>query len=149
MRAVVQRVRDAAVHIDNTEHSRIGPGLLVLVGVEKGDSGKDAEFLANKIVQLRMFEDQSGRMNLSLLETGGALMAVSQFTLLGDTRKGRRPAFDKAAAADDARPLVDRFVEVARRAGVTVETGVFQAMMDIESTNHGPVTLLVDSRKNF
>ena len=96
-----------------------------------------------------MFEDQSGRMNLSLLETGGALMAVSQFTLLGDTRKGRRPAFDKAAAADDARPLVDRFVEVARRAGVTVETGVFQAMMDIESTNHGPVTLLVDSRKNF
>ena len=149
MRAVVQRVTEAAVHIDESEHSRIGPGLLVLVGVEEGDGAKDAEFLASKIVQLRVFEDPSGRMNLSLLETGGALMAVSQFTLLGDTRKGRRPSFDKAAAPDDARLLYDRFVEYARISGVTVETGVFQAIMDIESTNHGPVTLLVDSRRNF
>lgn len=149
MRAVVQRVRHATVHIDDTEHSRIGHGLLVLVGVEEGDTGKDAEFLANKIVGLRVFEDQSGRMGLSLLETGGALMAVSQFTLLGDTRKGRRPSFDKAAAPDAAKLLVDQFVECARIRGVTVETGVFQAMMDIESTNHGPVTLLVDSRRKF
>ena len=149
MRAVVQRVRKAAVHIKGTEHSRIGPGLLVLIGIEKGDTAQDAKFLAKKITHLRMFEDHSGRMNLSLLDTGGSLLAVSQFTLLGDTRKGHRPSFDKAAASDDAHALYDSFVEYVKVTGLTVKTGVFQAMMDIESTNYGPVTLVLDNRRNL
>ena len=146
MRAVVQRVSEAAVWIGGEEHSRIGPGLLVLVGVEEGDTGADAEQLASKVVQLRVFDDVEGRMNLSLLDTGGSLMAVSQFTLLGDTRKGRRPSFVRAEAPDQARGLYDRFVEYARVAGVVVETGVFQASMEVVSTNRGPVTLLIDTR---
>jgi D-tyrosyl-tRNA(Tyr) deacylase len=149
VRAVIQRVRKAAVRIDDTVHARIGPGLLVLVGVEEGDSSQDAETLVNKVVQLRVFEDDSGRMNRSLIEAGGAMLAVSQFTLLGDCRKGRRPSFDKAAGGEEARRLYEQFVEYARIAGVMVETGVFQAMMDVELTNSGPVTLLVDTRKKF
>lgn len=149
MRAVVQRVSEAAVYIEGTEHSRIGPGLLVLVGVAQGDTPNDAELLANKIIQQSVFEDSSGRMNLSLLDTGGQLMAVSQFTLLGDCRKGRRPSFAKAAPPEEARVLYEHFLEFVRVAGVSVETGVFRAMMDVKSTNHGPVTLLIDSDKNF
>jgi D-tyrosyl-tRNA(Tyr) deacylase len=149
VRAVVQRVSEAAVYIEGAEHSRIGPGLLVLVGVAQGDTPDDAELLANKIMQLRVFEDSSGRMNLSLLDTGGQLMAVSQFTLLGDCRKGRRPSFAKAAPPENARVLYEHFLEFVRVAGVSVETGVFRAMMDVKSTNHGPVTLLIDSDKNF
>jgi len=149
VRAVVQRVSEAAVYIEGAEHSRIGPGLLVLVGVAQGDTPDDAELLANKIMQLRVFEDSSGRMNLSLLDTGGQLMAVSQFTLLGDCRKGRRPSFAKAAPPEEARVLYEHFLEFVRVAGVSVETGVFRAMMDVKSTNHGPVTLLIDSDKNF
>jgi D-tyrosyl-tRNA(Tyr) deacylase len=149
VRAVVQRVSQAAVHIDGAEHSRIGPGLLALVGVEQGDTAADAELLAGKILQLRIFEDESGRMNRSLIETGGALMAVSQFTLLGDCRKGRRPSFVKAAEPETARTLYERFVEHARVGGVRVGTGVFQATMDVQSTNQGPVTLILDTRKNL
>jgi D-tyrosyl-tRNA(Tyr) deacylase len=149
VRAVVQRVSEAAVYIEGTEHSRIGPGLLVLVGVAQGDTPNDAELLANKIIQQSVFEDSSGRMNLSLLDTGGQLMAVSQFTLLGDCRKGRRPSFAKAAPPEEARVLYEHFLEFVRVAGVSVETGVFRAMMDVKSTNHGPVTLLIDSDKNF
>jgi D-tyrosyl-tRNA(Tyr) deacylase len=142
-------VSEAAVYIEGTEHSRIGPGLLVLVGVAQGDTPNDAELLANKIIQQSVFEDSSGRMNLSLLDTGGQLMAVSQFTLLGDCRKGRRPSFAKAAPPEEARVLYEHFLEFVRVAGVSVETGVFRAMMDVKSTNHGPVTLLIDSDKNF
>jgi len=149
MRAVVQRVSRAAVHIDGAEHSRIGPGLLVLVGVEAGDSSEDAEILAGKVAGLRVFEDETGRMNRSLLETGGALLAVSQFTLLGDCRKGRRPSFEHAAEPEEASRLYDQFVEYARVLGVQVETGVFRAMMDVELTNSGPVTLLLDTRRKF
>lgn len=149
MRAVVQRVSSAAVRIDGKEHSRIADGLVVLLGVEDGDSGEDAEHLAGKVVQLRIFDDENGRMNRSLVETGGALLAVSQFTLLGDCRKGRRPSFARAAVPEYASRLYDQFVEYARITGVRVETGVFQAMMDVELVNNGPVTLLLDTRKNF
>ncbi len=149
MRAVVQRVTEAAVRIGGKEHSRIGAGLMVLVGVEDGDSNEDAETLAHRVVHLRVMEDESGRMNRSLLETGGALLAVSQFTLLGDCRKGRRPSFVRAAAPEEGSRLYDRFVDSVRSHDVQVETGVFQTMMDVELTNSGPVTLILDTRKNF
>ena len=149
MRAVVQRVTEAAVRIGGEEHSRIGAGLMVLVGVEDGDSNEDAETLAHRVVHLRVMEDESGRMNRSLLETGGALLAVSQFTLLGDCRKGRRPSFVRAAGPEEGSRLYDRFVDSVRSHDVQVETGVFQTMMDVELTNSGPVTLLLDTRKNF
>lgn len=149
MRAVVQRVTEAAVRIGGEEHSRIGAGLMVLVGVEDGDSNEDAESLAHRVVHLRVMEDESGRMNRSLLETGGALLAVSQFTLLGDCRKGRRPSFVRAAAPEEGSRLYDRFVDSVRSHDVQVETGVFQTMMDVELINSGPVTLLLDTRKNF
>ena len=149
VRAVVQRVTEAAVRIGGKEHSRIGAGLMVLVGVEDGDSNEDAETLAHRVVHLRVMEDESGRMNRSLLETGGALLAVSQFTLLGDCRKGRRPSFVRAAAPEEGSRLYDRFVDSVRSHDVQVETGVFQTMMDVELTNSGPVTLILDTRKNF
>ncbi len=124
-------------------------GLLVLVGVEKDDTETDTATLAKKIVALRIFEDASGRMNRSVREVGGQILAVSQFTLLGDTRKGRRPSFDKAAPPDEARHLYALFVAALGHAGVEVATGVFREMMDIELTNNGPVTLLLDTRKAF
>ena len=145
MRAVVQRVTQANVEVEGTIVGRIGPGLLVLLGVAKTDTADDAEFLAAKIVSLRVFADDLGKMNRSLVESGGALLVVSQFTLYGDTRKGRRPGFDQAAPAEQARTLYEHFVAAARKSGIAVETGVFQAMMAVSLTNDGPVTFIVES----
>ncbi len=145
MRAVIQRVSGASVRVDSRVVGEIGPGLLVLLGVAKTDSEKDALFLAEKIVNLRIFADEAGKMNRSLIDLGGALLAVSQFTLYGDTRKGRRPGFDAAAPAEAARVLYESFVAAARAHGVHVETGVFQAHMAVSLVNDGPVTLLVES----
>ncbi|PYS02081.1 MAG: D-tyrosyl-tRNA(Tyr) deacylase [Acidobacteria bacterium] len=149
MRAVIQRVSAARVLINEKEYSRIGRGLLVLVGVEKEDTNEDAEALARRIVELRIFEDEAGKMNRSISDIGGEILAVSQFTLLGDCRRGRRPSFDPAAPPDIARPLYERFVNEVDALGVAVETGVFQAMMNIELTNQGPVTFILDSGKRF
>ena len=149
MRAVIQRVSTARVSIEGKEHSRIGAGILVLLGVEKDDTAEDALMLARRIVELRIFEDASGKMNRSVAETGGHILAVSQFTLLGDCRKGRRPSFDPAAPPDVARTLYERFVSEVDALGIPVATGVFQAMMDVELTNQGPVTFVLDSRKRF
>lgn len=149
MRAVIQRVSGARVVIDGKEYSRIGAGLLVLVGVEKEDAPEDAQMLARRIVELRIFEDEAGKMNRSIAEAGGQILAVSQFTLLGDCRKGRRPSFDPAAPPDVARTLYQRFVNEIDALGIPVSTGVFQAMMDVELTNQGPVTFILDSRKRF
>ena len=149
MRAVIQRVSSARVVIDGSEHSRIGAGILVLLGVEKEDTAEDAAMLARRIVELRIFEDEAGKMNRSIAETGGQILAVSQFTLLGDCRKGRRPSFDPAAPPDMARTLYQKFVSDIDALGIPVATGVFQAMMDVELTNQGPVTFILDSRKRF
>jgi D-aminoacyl-tRNA deacylase len=149
MRAVVQRVSEAAVSVDGREVSRIGPGLLVLLGVAQGDGEADLLYLADKVVNLRVFADEAGHMNRSLLEAGGALLVVSQFTLLGDARKGRRPGFTDAAPPEQANALYRQFVERTRQSGVRVEEGVFRAMMDVSLVNQGPVTLLLDSRKLF
>ena len=149
MRAVIQRVSSARVLIEGQEHSRIGAGMLVLLGVEKEDTTEDAQLLARRIVELRIFEDEAGKMNRSIADEGGQILAVSQFTLLGDCRKGRRPSFDPAAPPDIARTLYEQFVKEVGRLGVPVATGVFQAMMDVELTNQGPVTFILDSRKRF
>jgi D-tyrosyl-tRNA(Tyr) deacylase len=149
LRAVIQRVSSARVHIEGKEHSRISAGILVLLGVEKEDTAEDAEMLARRIVELRIFEDEAGKMNRSVAEAGGQILAVSQFTLLGDCRRGRRPSFDPAAPPDIARALYERFVQAVGALGIPVETGVFQAMMDVELTNQGPVTFILDSRKRF
>jgi len=145
MRAVVQRVSQAKVEVDGAAVGEIGAGLLVLLGVAKTDTVADAEFLATKIASLRVFSDDAGKMNRSVLEAGGAMLAVSQFTLYGDCRKGRRPGFDLAAPAGQARELYEHFVAAARRAGVRVETGVFQAHMAVSLVNDGPVTLILES----
>jgi D-tyrosyl-tRNA(Tyr) deacylase len=144
MRAVVQRVSQAKVEVEGRVTGEIGSGLMVLLGVAKPDTAADADALAEKIVQLRIFSDEAGKMNRSLLDAAGALLVVSQFTLYGDTRKGRRPSFDAAAGAEQARALYERFVESARAKGVRVETGVFQAHMAVSLVNEGPVTLLVE-----
>jgi len=149
VRAVIQRVSSARVVIEGNEHSRIGAGMLVLLGVEKEDTTEDAQLLARRIVELRIFEDEAGKMNRSIADKGGQILAVSQFTLLGDCRKGRRPSFDPAAPPDIARTLYEQFVKEVERLGVPVATGVFQAMMDVELTNQGPVTFILDSRKRF
>lgn len=145
MRAVVQRVTYANVKVDGHVVGEIGPGLLVLLGIAKGDTVVDAEFLAAKITQLRIFADQDGKMNLGLIEARGAMLAVSQFTLYGDCRKGRRPSFDDAAPPNVAKTLYEHFVEAARKSGLRVETGVFQADMQVSLLNDGPVTLIVES----
>ena len=145
MRAVIQRVSEARVKVEGAVLGEIGPGLLALLGIAKPDTAADAEFLAEKILNLRVFPDEAGKMNRSLLDTGGALLVVSQFTLYGDCSRGRRPSFDAAAPAEQARPLYEHFVEVARRSGVRVETGVFQAHMEVSLVNDGPVTLMVES----
>ena len=149
MRAVIQRVANARVVIDGKEHSRIGPGLLVLVGVEKQDTPEDAEMLARRIIELRICEDDAGKMNRSIAEAGGQILVVSQFTLLGDCRKGRRPSFDPAAPPAQARALYEQFVNEIDGLGIEVATGVFQAAMNVELTNQGPVTFILDSRKRF
>lgn len=145
MRAVVQRVTSAKVEVEAAVTGEITGGVLVLLGVAKPDTQADAEYLAEKIAGLRIFSDDAGKMNLSLLDTGGAMLAVSQFTLYGDCRKGRRPSFDHAAGAEQARALYEHFVAAARRAGLRVETGIFQAHMAVSLVNDGPVTLIVES----
>ena len=145
MKAVVQRVSNAQVTVGDTVISNIGPGLLVLLGVQDGDREKDADFLMDKIVRLRIFEDDKGKMNRSVKETGGELLVVSQFTLLGDCRKGRRPSFTRAAPPDEARRLYLYAADRAARAGVPTQTGKFRAEMHVSLTNHGPVTLILDS----
>ena len=145
MRAVVQRVSEASVSVEGGRVAHIDAGLLVLLGVGKGDSPADADYLADKIVHLRIFPDDAGQMNRSLLETGGAALVVSQFTLYGDSRRGRRPGFSAAAAPDEANVLYEHFVSRVRAAGVRTETGVFRATMDVALVNQGPVTLWLES----
>ena len=145
MRALLQRVTEARVVVDQKITGEIGRGLLVFLGVSKLDIADDAEFIASKVLNLRIFEDENGKMNRSVLDTGGALLVVSQFTLYGDCRKGRRPSFDDAAPAEQARALYEHFVATARRS-VRVETGIFQADMAVSLINDGPVTLIVETR---
>jgi D-tyrosyl-tRNA(Tyr) deacylase len=149
MRAVVQRVSEAAVRVDARVAGRIGPGLLVLLGVGRGDGDADVDLLAEKVVHLRIFPDQAGQMNRSVLEVGGEILVVSQFTLYGDARRGRRPSYLEAAPPEEAERLYAAFVERARESGLRVEQGVFRAMMDVTLTNQGPVTLLLDSKRAF
>ena len=149
MRAVIQRVSKARVLVDGRVHAEIGRGLVVLVGVEQNDGDSDAEALSGKIADLRIFEDDEGRMNRSVRDVGGAVLLVSQFTLLGDCRKGRRPSFAKAAPAEPARRLYEGVVRQLRDAGVDTATGVFQTTMSVELSNEGPVTLLVDTTRAF
>ena len=149
MRAVVQRVQKASVQIDGQEVGRIGHGILVLLGVGREDGLEDAAYLSEKVIHLRIFADEDGKMNRSLLDVGGGLLAVSQFTLWGDCRKGRRPSFVAAAEPSMAEKLYNAFIQHARDLGVTVATGRFQEMMQIFLVNDGPVTLLLDSRKSF
>lgn len=147
MRAVLQRVTQASVSVAGAVVGEIGAGLLILLGVAKPDTVRDAEFLAEKILNLRVFPDAAGKMNLSLLDTQGGLLVVSQFTLYGDCRKGRRPGFDAAAPPERARALYESFVEFARRGGLRVETGIFQAHMEVSLINYGPVTLMLESNQ--
>lgn len=149
MRAVLQRVSRAKVTIGGEVTGEIGLGLLVLLGVGEGDIRTDADYLVEKIIGLRIFEDAGGKMNLSVVEVGGALLAVSQFTLYGDARRGRRPSFDSAAPPEHARELYEYFVEKVRAAGLRCETGRFQETMQVELVNQGPVTILLDSSKTF
>ncbi|TMA36595.1 MAG: D-tyrosyl-tRNA(Tyr) deacylase [Deltaproteobacteria bacterium] len=149
MRAVAQRVREAAVRVGGEEIARMREGLLALVGVAVDDTIEDAADLARKLVGLRVFPDADGRMNRSLLDTGGTLGVVSQFTLLGDAREGRRPSYTNAAPADRAAPLIDAVLDAAREEGVPVVSGRFQATMDVSLVNSGPVTILLDTRREF
>ncbi|HSY11922.1 MAG TPA: D-aminoacyl-tRNA deacylase [Verrucomicrobiae bacterium] len=149
MRAVVQRVDRASVKVDDEITGEIGRGLLVLLGVAQDDAESDADYLAEKIAGLRIFEDDAGKMNLSVMDIAGAVLAVSQFTLYGDVRRGKRPSFDAAARPERARELYEYFVNRIRAAGLRCETGRFQAMMEVSLVNSGPVTILVDSKKTF
>jgi D-aminoacyl-tRNA deacylase len=149
VRAVAQRVREAAVHVGGEEVARMREGLLALVGVAVDDTAEDAAELARKLVGLRVFPDPDGRMNRSLLDTGGTLGIVSQFTLLGDARQGRRPSYTRAAPAERAAPLLDAVLAAVREAGVPVVAGRFQAAMDVSLVNVGPVTILLDTHREF
>ena len=146
MRAVVQRVKQSSVKAGNEIVGQIGSGLLVLLGVARGDTASDANYMVNKIINLRIFEAQDGKMNRSLLDTGGELLSVSQFTLLADCRKGRRPSFVDAAEPQQATDLYEKFVDLVREKGVSVQTGRFQAMMEVALINDGPVTIIIESR---
>jgi D-tyrosyl-tRNA(Tyr) deacylase len=149
MRAIVQRVSRAQVSVDGEVRGTIQKGLLVLLGAGTTDSNADADYLANKIATLRIFEDPAGKMNLSVSEAGGAVLVVSQFTLFGDVRRGTRPSFDQAAPATTARELYEYFVKRLEERGLSVQTGRFQATMQVELVNDGPVTIMIDSRKTF
>jgi len=149
MRAVLQRVSEACVVVEGEAVGKIGHGLMVLLGVEEGDTEKDALYLAEKTAALRVFEDGEGKMNLSVLDIKGEALVVSQFTLLADCRKGRRPGFSRAAAPEMADALYRRYVEELRRLGLPASTGTFQAEMKVSLVNEGPVTILLDSRKIF
>jgi D-tyrosyl-tRNA(Tyr) deacylase len=147
MRAVIQRVKEANVEVKGRTVGAVGPGLLVFLGVGKEDTEKDCEYLADKVINLRIFSDDKGLMNRSLLETGGAVLVVSQFTLWGDCRKGRRPSFVRAAQPVLAKALYEHFISLLRGKGLSVSKGIFQEMMDVHLINDGPVTLIIDSRK--
>src|SRR6476661_10850272 len=149
MRAVVQRVSRCTVNVGSNVVGEIGAGVLVLLGVSKTDNEAAADYLVEKIMGLRIFEDAEGKMNRSVLDSGGAVLVVSQFTLYGDVRRGRRPSFDDAARPEQARELYEHFVEKVRAAKLRCETGRFQAMMKVELVNDGPVTILLDSAKVF
>jgi len=149
MRAVVQRVKRAEVRVNGQAVGAVGEGIVVLLGIGRGDTLEAAESLADKIVNLRIFDDSQGRMNRSIAETQGALLCVSQFTLYGDCRKGRRPSYDRAAPPEMACRLYDAFLESVRTRGIHVQTGQFRTMMDVELVNDGPVTLLLDSERIF
>jgi D-aminoacyl-tRNA deacylase len=146
MRAVIQRVTESSVKVDDRTVGAIGKGLMVLLGVSRNDGEKEADYLADKIVNLRIFEDADGKMNRSLLEVGGEMLVVSQFTLLGDCRKGRRPSFVGAAPPEIANALYEYFVEITKKRGIAVQTGEFGAMMAVSLVNDGPVTLIVESK---
>ena len=149
MRAVVQRVSRASVSVDGSITGAIETGLLVLLGVGHEDHPSDADYLADKVVGLRIFEDEEEKMNRSVVDVAGAILAVSQFTLYGDVKRGKRPSFDAAARPERARELYEYFVSRIRAQGVRCETGVFKAMMQVELVNSGPVTILIDSQKQF
>ncbi len=149
MRAVVQRVSESHVTIEGREVGRIGQGLMVLLGVEEGDTEADVIYMVDKVANLRIFEDADEKMNLSIQDIGGALLVVSQFTLMGDARRGRRPSFSSAARPDEANDLYEKFVSRSRALGLPVETGQFQQNMVVRIDNDGPVTLLLDSKKTF
>ena len=149
VRAVVQRVAEASVRVAGEAVGSIGPGLVVLLGVAAGDADTDADYLADKVLNLRVFPDEAGQMNRSVLDVSGGLLVVSQFTRLGDTRRGRRPSYIEAAPPEEADRLYQHFVSRLRPSGLPVATGVFRAMMDVALVNQGPVTILLDSRKLF
>lgn len=148
MKAVIQRVSEAAVRVDGSVVGSIGSGTLVLLAVEKGDTEADAEFLAKKIVELRIFEDSEGKMNLSLQDIGGSILAISQFTLAGSCEKGRRPSFTAAASPDEGKRLYEYFARQVETLDIPVATGIFQADMKVSLVNDGPVTFILESRKN-
>ncbi len=149
MRAVVQRVKEAWVKVNGQEIARIGKGLLILLGVEKGDGEQDISWLASKVAGLRIFEDENKKLNLSIKEIGGEVLVVSNFTICGDCRKGRRPSFDKAASPEEAQNLYETFCKSLRDLEISVKTGKFQAYMHVGLVNDGPVTILLDSKKVF
>ena len=149
MRAVVQRVSRAQVRVGGDPKGAVGRGMVVLLGVGRNDSAEAAAYLAEKVANLRIFEDEQGKMNRSLVETGGEALVISQFTLYGDARKGRRPGFDQAAPPEQAEPLYEQFVRELIARGIRVSTGVFQAQMQVELVNDGPVTILLDSDRLF
>ena len=145
MRLVIQRVSEAKVMVDGRTEGSIRTGLMVLAGIDRSDTQETANYCADKLLGLRIFPDEGGKMNLSVADAGGSILVVSQFTLYGDCRRGRRPSFDEAAPPADAQPLYNHFVDILRRGPVPVETGIFQATMEVHLVNQGPVTLLIDS----
>lgn len=149
MRTVVQKVTRSSVTVEGEVKGKIGPGLMVLIGVAEGDTEEDAAYIADKISKLRIFEDEQEKLNLSVKDVGGEVLAISQFTLLADARKGRRPSFSHAARPEEANALYQKVIEGIRESGIHVEEGVFQTHMEVEIINDGPVTILLDSRKNF
>jgi D-tyrosyl-tRNA(Tyr) deacylase len=149
MRAVLQRVSEANVKVDNNIIGRIEKGFVVLLGIAKEDNEEDIKYICEKIINLRVFEDEQEKMNLSVLDIKGELLIISQFTLYGDCRKGRRPGFDKAARPEKAKELYENFVSICKENGVVTKTGIFQADMLVDISNDGPVTLLLDSKKEF
>jgi len=149
MRAVVQRVRESRVEVDGEVVGSIEKGILVLLGIEMEDTEKDVKYMAEKIANLRIFRDKQGKMNLSTTNVGGSALIISQFTLMGDCRRGRRPSYTTAAKPEQAIPLYRKFIEEMQANGVPVQEGVFQAMMDVYLINDGPVTLIIDSKRNF
>ncbi|MCX8012225.1 MAG: D-aminoacyl-tRNA deacylase [Desulfobacterota bacterium] len=149
MRAVIQRVKSAKVEVDSRVIGKIGPGLLVFLGVSREDNNEDVDYLVEKTINLRVFDDEEGKLNLSLLDTQGEILLVSQFTLLADCRKGRRPSFVDAASPELAQKLYNYFIEQIKRRKIPIATGEFQARMEIFLINNGPVTILLDSKKRF